>query len=345
MADVPLQKGEEAAVRGQRTKLMTKRGMNHCMIGVVWTLAQPAVAQEAASTSMPPVDPPPAAAPVARTPRAQSSTPQSGLSWDPRWRRVGLAEYIVGGGFGAGAATLYLVEQPQTPSWREPVLFDEWARERLRLSSRRARSNAQTWSDVVDGVSSVHLFVIDSWIVPAAIHRRPEVAWQLFGMNLQSYGLSMFVNRLVKRFTRRARPFVEPCEQDPEIDDSCGSREANVSFYSGHSTSTATSAGLICAHHTHLDLYGGGVADAAACAVSVSFALLAGGLRIASDNHWATDVAVGHLTGVLSGYVLPSLLYYRGFGSAKGGESTTTSATPFIWPDEHGVRLGMFGYF
>lgn len=318
---------KQGGIERRLVRLLVRRAILLSVLGVVCGLAQPLAGQPLSSAS------------------AQATQTEQRLSWEPHWRRVGLLEYVVGGVAGAGAATLYWVAQPQTPRWDEAVLFDEWVRDRWRLSSRRARSTAERWSDAVDAVSSAHLFVIDSWVVPAAIHRNPDVGLQLFGMNLQSYGVSMLLNRIVKRITRRARPFVEPCERDPRIDAECGSREANVSFYSGHSSGTATSAGLICAHHTHLALYGGGAADAAACVFSVSLSLLTGGLRIASDNHWATDVVVGHLMGGLSGYVLPSLLYYRGFGERAQSKPAATNVTPFIWPGEHSVQFGMFGYF
>ncbi len=97
---------------------------------------------------------------------------------------------------------------------------------------------------------------------------------------------------------------------------SCGDSEAYKSFYSGHAAATATMAGLTCAHHQHLPLYGGGFADLAPCLAMIGVSLGAGATRIMADRHWATDVLTGWTVGALSGYVLPSVLHY-GFGGGR----------------------------
>src|SRR5690606_36190453 len=90
----------------------------------------------------------------------------------------------------------------------------------------------------------------------------------------------------------------------------------------------ATGAGLACAHHTHLPLYGGGIADLRACLGAVTLTLTTGALRIASDKHWATDVLTGHLIGFSVGYVLPSLLYYRAFSATPEEENAQPLSQP-----------------
>jgi membrane-associated phospholipid phosphatase len=79
------------------------------------------------------------------------------------------------------------------------------------------------------------------------------------------------------------------------------------------SAATATGAGLVCAHHTQLSLCGNRALDTATCVTAVLGTAVTGAMRIASDNHWASDVIVGHLAGYLSGYLLPTLLYYKEF--------------------------------
>ncbi len=75
-----------------------------------------------------------------------------------------------------------------------------------------------------------------------------------------------------------------------------------------------TVAGLTCAHHQHLPLYGGGFADLAPCLVMMGLAATTGVLRLVYDEHWASDIIVGWAAGAASGYVLPSVLHY-GFGA------------------------------
>jgi membrane-associated phospholipid phosphatase len=72
-----------------------------------------------------------------------------------------------------------------------------------------------------------------------------------------------------------------------------------------------------------------------------------GAMRIASDNHWTSDVLVGHLTGYASGYLLPTLLYYQDFRISPHEHEQPAgpvfATLPMITPDSLG--LGVFGTF
>jgi hypothetical protein len=71
-----------------------------------------------------------------------------------------------------------------------------------------------------------------------------------------------------------------------------------------------------------------------------------GALRIASDNHWATDVLVGHVSGYLAGYLLPTLLYYRKPRAAPIEETgSRVQLTGFALPRGDGAELGIGGMF
>jgi membrane-associated phospholipid phosphatase len=248
---------------------------------------------------------------------------------------------------GAGIVALHWVGSAKEEAWTGPILHDEWMRDQFRVGSRSGRSRAATWSDALDLGLMAHVFVVDNLLVTAALDANPDVAWQMFMINLQSYAASTFVNRVTKRLTRRARPYVEPCRDDPEADDRCSEHSSyHSSFYSGHATSSATSAGLICAHHTHLALYGGGLPDVATCVAAIGATTATGALRIASDNHWATDVLVGHVSGYLAGYLLPTLLYYREPRAAPIEETgSRVRLTGFVLPRGDGADIGIGGIF
>jgi hypothetical protein len=49
----------------------------------------------------------------------------------------------------------------------------------------------------------------------------------------------------------------------------CGTGNDFRSFYSGHATATATTASLVCVHHQHLPLFGGGFADLVPCLIMI----------------------------------------------------------------------------
>jgi hypothetical protein len=93
------------------------------------------------------------------------------------------------------------------------------------------------------------------------------------------------------------------------------------------------------------------MADTATCATGIVFTALTGGLRVASDNHWASDVLIGHLMGYVSGYLLPTLLYYKEFRitpepeheAPPGTTAPQMAVLPLVGPDS--VQLGAFGRF
>jgi hypothetical protein len=104
-------------------------------------------------------------------------------------------------------------------------------------------------------------------------------------------------------------------------------------------------AGLVCVHHQHLPLFGGGFADLAPCLIMIGVSAATGVLRLVYDEHWASDVMVGWADGILSGYVLPSLMHF-GFGSGRPvGEiqSGSLDAIPTLIPVQGGTELGMLG--
>jgi membrane-associated phospholipid phosphatase len=273
---------------------------------------------------------------------------ETGLHWHHHWKRVGLQEYLTVPLLAASALALNVgVRAERDADWNSPILFDSAVRNALRLNSSGARATARNISDGLFVISYVHPIVIDNFIVTWGIRQSPQVAWQMFMINAQAYALTFALTDATKRFTSRARPWVDPCDQDP-TGKSCGSGGRYSSFFSGHASVTATGAGLICAHHTQLSLYRNPYLDTGACVVAVLGTAVTGALRVASDNHWASDVVVGHLTGYVSGYLLPTLFYYKEFritprDDHPPGEPTPPSfaVLPLIAPGS--AQLTVFG--
>lgn len=258
------------------------------------------------------------------------------LHWHDHYRSVGTREYVATAVFAATAFTFeFIIDHARIASWDRPILFDGAVRDALRAGTASGRDATKTVSDVLAVVSIVHPMV-DVFGVAWYARRAPRVAWQMFVIDAQAYSLTLALNTVTKRLTARARPWAKGCEEDPAL---CGSGGAHRSFYSSHAAVTATGAGLICAHHTHLELYQNKLLDAGACATAAIGTALTGALRIASDNHWASDVIVGHAAGFLSGYLLPTLLYYR---EPRTGPDARLDPPSFaILPRHDGRSLGL----
>jgi membrane-associated phospholipid phosphatase len=270
---------------------------------------------------------------------------QKGLHWHQHWNTVGAREYVTIPLIMAGALAFQMfVSSERDGDWNSPILFDGAARSALRLDSPGGRKTARDVSDALFTLSYVHPVLIDNLIVTWGIRESPRVAWQMFVINAQAYALTYSLNTLSKRLTSRARPWVERCEADPS-GESCGSGGAYSSFYSGHAAFTATGAGLVCAHHTQLSLYRNPYLDTGACALAVLGTAVTGAMRVASDNHWASDVVIGHLAGYVSGYLLPTLLYYKQFRLTPHDDhpaepaAPTFAVLPLVGPDSAQVSI------
>jgi len=269
----------------------------------------------------------------------------TGLHWHDHWRSVGLPEYVLTPLLGATAVALQFAPPAKSARWDSPILFDSAARKLLRLHSASARKTAESVSNVLFVAEVGYPVLVDPLLMAWAVRKSPSVAWQMSVINAQAYGLTLVLNQAAKRLTSRKRPYVDQCDRDP-TGASCGSGSRYQSFYSGHTAVAATGAGLICAHHTQLSLYQNAALDTGTCVAAVLGTAVTGVMRLAADNHWASDVLVGHLMGYLSGYLLPTLLYYKEFRSSPHEDEVgrpVVAALPII--GEHSLQLGLLGVF
>jgi len=255
-------------------------------------------------------DPPPAEPPtIPSTTEPPSSAPK--LRWSDDWPRFRPVEYVVTGVVGTGAIAEYIWLKGQgQPHWMGGVLFDDAVRNTLRLKSPGALAVAWTAADVV-GVSAAVLAVgVDSFLVPL-IRGSPDVALQLTLMGLESYALSSILSITLYDTVGRARPSYADCQANRSFNADCNVAP-NDSFPSGHTNEAFTAAGLSCANHAHVPLYGSKLADTLACVRDVTLATGDGVLRIMGDRHYTTDVLAGAAIGFGFGFGVPTLLHYRG---------------------------------
>jgi membrane-associated phospholipid phosphatase len=237
------------------------------------------------------------------------------LRWHSEWRRVNGVEYALTSGLFATFMAVWFLPPLEEPLWTRPVLLDAATRRGLRARTRQGRNTAGRISDVLAAASYLPPLLVDPMIVAGIEDRNPDVAWQLFVISTQSYAITITLNHVSKRIFARQRPYAFACTRDSKYSDDCDNADRFRSFYSGHAAVTATSAGLVCAHHTHVPLYGGGNADRLTCAAALAGMLTTSTLRMVADKHWNSDVVVGTLLGLSVGYLLPTLVYYKSFQS------------------------------
>jgi hypothetical protein len=277
------------------------------------------------------------------------------VQWSDAWPRVHLWEVIDALALTVGDTEFEdHIALPSRATWTKPILFDTWARDTFRGRTATLQSFASTSTDIMYKGGALVPFVVDDYFAAAALHQNADVAWQLATIDFQSFGIAGLVSLAAEHAVGRARPYTLSCDANNQVLDAhgnvlqtCGTGNDFRSFYSGHATATATTAGLVCVHHQHLPLFGGGFADLAPCLVMIGVSAATGILRLVYDEHWASDVMVGWADGLLSGYVLPSLLHF-GFGDERPvGEirSGTFNMAPTLLPRPGGTELGMVGVF
>jgi membrane-associated phospholipid phosphatase len=198
-----------------------------------------------------------------------------------------------------------------------PILFDSAVRDALRVRDPYEANDIAAVSDYI-WYGTQYFSFLDSIITPLVFDRGNfEVAWQLSMINWQGIGLSFFVTRMAHLTVGRARPSQYGCSDDPNAEFPC--KSAGPSFISGHTSMSAVGAGLACAHHQALPLYGGGLPDVAICVLLTASTLTVGTMRLMSDRHWASDVLTGLGVGGAIGVGLPYLLHYSRSGPSPLG--------------------------
>jgi membrane-associated phospholipid phosphatase len=278
------------------------------------------------------------------------ATPGAGAAQDvdPLWRSsyrgAGWADaLVIGIAGGVYFGDSYLVPHRSSAVWEGPILLDGPIRDLTVLETRASRERAATVSDYLFTGSVLHNLVFDNLLVAWALHGDPRAAFHMSVANVEAYAVAGALSAVVKTAAGRERPFGRECRRDPGYTGLCGAPTAYRAFFSAHATTTAVGAGLLCAHHLHMPLYGNRALDWAACGAGVGMTIVTGALRLTSDRHWFSDVAAGHLVGFAAGYLVPTLLFYEwGREEAGDADDTVTAFVPVFASGQIGARLVAF---
>jgi membrane-associated phospholipid phosphatase len=266
-------------------------------LGVAVSRASPAQAQAAPS--------PPVTVPDRPGPRGAPVT------WNPAWPKFGTGEWIA---TGAGLATLFAsrVLPQREVHWRGGVLFDEGARDVLRVGGVSGRRWARDASDIGLVLNESWPY-FDAFVVAAWYRQSPEVAWQQGLITAEVLAVTAGMQSIVASLVARERPYGRLCGSEglPEDSRDCDSRDRYFSFYSGHTAQAFAGAAVNCMHHAYVPLYGGGWNDAWPCMGAFGIAAATAFFRVGTDVHYTTDVATGAIMGTATGLFVPWFFHYR----------------------------------
>lgn len=233
------------------------------------------------------------------------------LEWHDDWRRangwdVGLSAL----GF-VGALTISLSVNDEVPGWTAMGPVDRAMLETTTPPSERRRRLSLTSDFLMIGTA----FLGPVFVEPLVAWRDHEgFAGQLAILTVRSFAVASLLLTTLKYGFRRRRP---PCEHQGPTDP-CRESDANRSFPSGHATTTFTAAALSCTAHRHAPIYGESrIGGAIACATLTTIATTTALLRLFARRHHVSDVVVGVLIGLASGWILPLFASYGGIDGTR----------------------------
>jgi membrane-associated phospholipid phosphatase len=246
-------------------------------------------------------------------------------AWPEQNRRVGWTEAtVIGGAAAALAGVHYGLGRPPNARWVGPILVDDAVRNAMLANDDNGISLAAAASDVLLLSLMSWSVVIDSVGVAGLANDDWDSALQTSTIAVQSQALNALATTALKYVIGRRRPGFGRCYDAPDSHADCAKRP-NVSFPSGHTSSAFTGAGLMCAMRRSV-VYFGRTADRVTCFTAMAMATATGLLRVASNNHYLSDILAGAALGFTMGWVLPTLVY-TGDDAAVQGEAQSLGLT------------------
>lgn len=239
-------------------------------------------------------------------PGAAQTAPAS--LWKDSWPQFSTTEAVLTLSAGVGTIALALAPPASNPRWTGGVLFDDGMRDALRVDDPGTRRTLRSVGDMSYFAAPVLPLLVDSLIVSLLVRADKRAAANLALISAEAFSYTGLLTFSALRGAARERPDSRECRRSARDPSTC--KTDTESFYSGHTAVSATSAGLVCANHSRMPLWGHPVADASACVLAVSGTLLTGSTRLLADRHYATDVLLGLGIGFGVGYAVPVLLHY-----------------------------------
>ena len=264
--------------------------------------------------------------PMAQPPLVSALEPEPPSLWRQEWPEFRTSEGVLTLASGVATGLIVLYGPLEHPRWHGGILFDDAARDAFRSSDPETRKTYQSIGDWTYRLSPL-IPLVDAFVVSTLGHHDKKLALNLGAVTFEAYSYSGLSSFISTELSARARP-----------DSSCVGDQCRVdtqSFFSGHTSIAATGAGLVCANHTRIALYGNPIADAAACVFATSNSLVTAGTRLIADRHYASDIILGFGVGFGFGYAVPVMLHYS---YPKSGRSLAFAPDPSCGPSCVGVR-------
>jgi membrane-associated phospholipid phosphatase len=227
------------------------------------------------------------------------------------------ADGIVTGATAAAVITLQLLKNDLAPlacKWCTPGSVDGDVAKSVAWSNPATANTLSNVTQLLVPIGAIGYGVLQGYLL-----KDPAAGWSDALLITEATSIAMLANVIVKYAVGRARPYVWMGNGDPYGDP----QDANLSFFSGHTTFTfavAVSAGTIFLMQKMPGagwVLGGGLALAA----------FTGYLRMGAEQHYLTDVLVGAAVGSLVGWAVP-FLFHRPRAPGESPQAGQLSPAP-----------------
>lgn len=259
-------------------------------------------------------------------------------TWDPRYRKFGVGNYLLTGGaiLVAGGSNLISTKPNR---WTAYNRTDEWVRRNFSATRYEAGRWARDLSDLLVSVNVSFPLLFDSLIVTYWYRRSPEVAAEMALISSEAIAIGAAIQGVTSGIASRERPFSRRCGRGiDERHSDCVSSNRYRSFFSGHTTNAFTGAGATCTAHLRHAVFGSAFADGLACGLAFTSAGTVAAMRVVGQKHYFTDVATGAAVGTLIGLGTPWLLHYGPLARHDVTKRSQLSLT--LMPLPNGLSVG-----
>jgi membrane-associated phospholipid phosphatase len=218
---------------------------------------------------------------------------------------------IVTGGLAASTITLMLLNDslaPKVCKWCDPGAWEGDLSKSVRWANP---GTANTLSDAMQIV--VPLGVMGFGLIQGYRLDDPAAGWSSVLLIAEATSLAMLASTIVKYAVGRERPYV--WQGNPDLYPGSAS-DANVSFFSGHTTLVFA----VVVSGSTLFFMQGMPGAPYVLGFGLAAAAFTGYLRMAAAKHYLSDVVVGAAVGSLVGWAVPYLFHRPGKGAPQAGD-------------------------
>lgn len=200
-------------------------------------------------------------------------------------------------GFGT-ALTGYILHKKKDPLTKEQI--SQLNKSNIWAFDRPAANN---WSKGSALASDVLLY--GSYVAPLALlvdKNMRRDGWKLTAIYAETVMLNAGLTLLTKEIAKRTRPYVynNKAPMDKKLE-----RDATSSFFSGHTSTTASSAFFMA--KVYADYYPNSKWKPLVWSSAAVLPLATGVLRFTAGKHFLTDIITGYLVGAAVGVLVPHL--------------------------------------